>query len=69
MMKTRKSRLVGAWTSIQSKANILVEQTIKKQSEMLFVRGSPSAAESPSLLYWLTNLGDSVVLISPQAPS
>lgn len=39
-------------------------QTVKKQSEMLFVRG-PSANTILETV-WLTEAGDSVVLIAPQ---
>ena len=44
-------------------------QTLKKQSEMLFVRGMATSPEcKPEAFYSLTaSAGDSVVLISPQA--
>ena len=58
---------------------LTIRQTIHKKSEMLFVRGKPIALYRASLEYYVVfmrskqlltgTLGDSVVLISPQASS
>jgi hypothetical protein len=65
-----EEEVVKVGSNVCAKASAkCVLQTIYKKSEMLFVRGMflPSCVR----LWWITDpsTGDSVVLISPQAPS